>query len=116
VIQLEAAVQMRSINADLADACIHKAKELSRRGLEDMRQLVSALHIDSWQYSDLAENLRKLVHESSCDLGPKILFDCAEPVCLVPANIGYQLLQMARETVGNSLRNQALSVERMQQS
>jgi signal transduction histidine kinase len=103
-VQLEAASQVRHKNPDLADACIHKAKDLSHRGLQEVRRLVAALLPDADQYSDLAENLRELAQESSCDASTKVQFDCKRAVRLVPPDIGYQFFQIAREAVGNALR------------
>ena len=103
-VQLEAASQVRHKNPDLADACIHKAKDLSHRGLQEVRRLVAALQPDADQYSDLAENLRELAQESSCDASTKVQFACKRAVRLVPPDIGYQFFQIAREAVGNALR------------
>ena len=102
--QLEAASEIRCTSPGLADACIHKAKDLSHRGLQDVRRLVATLQPDAVEYSDLAENLRKLAHESSCDARTKVLFDCKGAVRLVPPDIGRQLIQIAREAIGNALR------------
>jgi signal transduction histidine kinase len=102
--QLEAASAIRHRNPDVAEACIDKAKNLSQRGLLEVRRLVAALQPDAVQYSDLVENLRELAHESSCDASTRVLFDCRRPIRLVPPDIGCQLLQIAREAVGNALR------------
>jgi signal transduction histidine kinase len=102
--QLEAASGIRHRNPDVAEACIDKAKNLSQRGLREVRRLVAALQPDAVRYSDLVENLGELAHESSCDASTRVLFDCRRPVRLVPPDIGCQLLQIAREAVGNALR------------
>ena len=102
--QLEAASEIRRTSPGLADACIHKAKDLSHRGLQDVRRLVATLQPDSVESSGLVENLRKLAHESSCDASAKVLFNCKGAVRLVPPDIGHQLIQIAREAVGNALR------------
>jgi signal transduction histidine kinase len=102
--QLEAASEIRRTSPGLADACIHKAKDLSHRGLQDVRRLVATLQPDSVESSGLAENLRKLAYESSSDASTKVLFSCKGAVRLVPPDIGHQLIQIAREAVGNALR------------
>ena len=102
--QLEAASQIRDRSPDLADLCIHKAKDLAHGGLKEVRSLVAALQPDAAQCGDLAGNLRKLAYESSCDVNTKVLFNCKGAVRLVPPDIGHQLIQIAREAVGNALR------------
>jgi signal transduction histidine kinase len=102
--QLEAAAQLRQANPDLADSCVYKAKELSHKGLQEIRRLVTALQPDAAQYVDLAENLRELAHESSCEAGTRVRCNLRPTVRLVPPDIGYHLVQIAREAVGNALR------------
>jgi signal transduction histidine kinase len=91
----------------MADACIHKAKELSHRGLQEIRRLVATLQPDAAQCGDLTGNLRKLAHECSCEASTKVLFnckDCKGAIGLVPPDVGHQLVQIAREAAGNALR------------
>ena len=102
--QLEAASQIRHQSPDLADACIHKAQELSQRGLQEIRRLVATLQPDATQCGDLTGNLRKLAHECSCEASTKVLFNCKGAIRLVPPDVGHQLVQIAREAVGNALR------------
>jgi hypothetical protein len=45
-----------------------------------------------------------LAYELSCDASTKVLFNCKGAVRLVPPDIGHQLIQIAREGVGNALR------------
>jgi signal transduction histidine kinase len=102
--QLEAASQIRQKSPDLADACILKAKDLSHKGLQEVRRLVATLQPDAAQCGDLAGNLCKLADESSCDASTRVLFNCKGAVRLVPPDIGYQFVQIGREAVGNALR------------
>ena len=102
--QLEAASQIRQQSPEVADACIRKAKDLSHKGLQEVRRLVATLQADAAQRAELAGNLRKLADESSCDASTKVLFNCKGAVRLVSPDIGYQLLQIGREAVGNALR------------
>ena len=102
--QLEAASQIRHNSPDLADACILKAKDLSHKGLQEIRRLVARLQPDAAQCGDLAGNLCKLADESSCDASTKVFFICKGAVRLVPPDIGYQFIQIGREAVGNALR------------
>lgn len=102
--QLEAAAQLRQVNPDMADSCVHKASELAHCGLQEVRRLVGALRPDASQYSDLIQNLRRLASESSCEAGTVVRFDLLSEVRFVPPDVGYQLSQIAREAVGNALR------------
>jgi signal transduction histidine kinase len=102
--QLEAASRIRQKSPDLADACILKAKDLSHRGLQEVRRIVATLQPDAAQCGDLAGNLCKLADESSCDASTRVLFNCKGAVRLVPPDIGYQFVQIGREAVGNALR------------
>jgi signal transduction histidine kinase len=102
--QLEAASQIREQSPEVADACIRKAKNLSHKGLQEVRRLVTTLQADAAQRAELAGNLRKLADKSSCDARTKVLFNCKGAVRLVSPDIGYQLLQIGREAVGNALR------------
>ena len=102
--QLEAAAQLRQANPDVADSCIRKASELAHSGLQEVRRLVGALRPDASQHSDLAQNLRRLASESSCEAGTEVRFDLLSEIRFIPPDIGYQLAQIAREAVGNALR------------
>ena len=95
---------VRQQSPELADACIRKAKDLSRKGLQEVRVLFATLHGDAAQRADLAENLRTLAEESSCDANTSVLFDCKGTTRPVSPDVGYQLLQIGREAVGNALR------------
>lgn len=102
--QLEAAAQLRQANPDKADSCVHKASELAHAGLQEVRRLVGALRPDASKYSDLAENLRQLASESSCEASTKVRFIAESAIRVIPPDVGYQLSQIAREAVGNALR------------
>jgi signal transduction histidine kinase len=102
--QLDAAAQLRQANPDIADSCVHKASELAHTGLQEVRSLVGALRPDASRYSDLAENLRQLASESSCEASTKVRFVTESAIRVVPPDVGYQLCQIAREAVGNALR------------
>ncbi len=103
--QLEAAAQLRQIKPEVADSCVCRARDLAHRGLQDIRRLVSALQPDAAEYGDLAENLRRLALESSCETGTKVQCQLPSAGHLIPPDIGYQLSQIAREAVGNALRH-----------
>jgi len=66
--------------------------------------LVGALRPDASKYSDLAENLRQLASESSCEASTKVRFIAESAIRVIPPDVGYQLSQIAREAVGNALR------------
>jgi signal transduction histidine kinase len=102
--QLEAATQLRQENPDVADSCVRKASELAHAGLQEVRRLVGALRPDASEYSDLVENLRRLAFESSCEANTKVRFIAESALRVIPADVGYQLSQIAREAVGNALR------------
>ncbi len=102
--QLEAAAQVRQTNPDIADSCVRKASELAHAGLQEVRRLVGALRPDASEHSDLVENLRRLAFESSCEANTKVQFIADSTLRVIPADIGYQLSQIAREAVGNALR------------
>jgi signal transduction histidine kinase len=102
--QLEAASRLRGPNPEVADRCIGKAQDLSHRGLQEVRRLVAGLQHDAAQYCDVATSLRKLAEESSCNGGTKVSYVCHSAPRPVPPDIGYELIQIAREAVGNALR------------
>jgi signal transduction histidine kinase len=102
--QLEAAARLRQDNSPLADACIDKAQDLSRRTIQEVRRVVAGLQPDAAQYCDLAASLEKLADDSSANGGTRVVCVCHQIHGLVPPEVGYELFHIAREAIGNALR------------
>jgi signal transduction histidine kinase len=83
---------------DLAGRMIRHSREEARRSVWDLRNRVLETH-------GLPAALQSLAESAAIDGGPEVHVDISGTPLPLESNIGYQLLRMAQEALGNALKH-----------
>lgn len=103
-IQLNNAQHLAEQHPEVARDIIEQVKTLAHVGLSEARRSVWSLHPDADEYRDLASALQRALQQITAGTSLQAELSLYGTPCLVPPDIGMNLLRIAQEAATNTLR------------